>query len=194
MMNARVCLILASVLAAAAPGAAQSGAEPEPGPRGSAQVRQEPVAVPIQLQVVIARYQGNKRVGSLPYVLSLSGGDARANARMRMNAQVLTRSADVTTPNPETKEFTPAPFYRDLGTSIDVQGAPSTKDRFGFALTVSESSFYPPEAKLGQGAIRSFQAANVVHLKDGETSEFTAATDPLTGEVVKVEVTLTVLK
>ena len=42
--------------------------------------------------------------------------------------------------------------------------------------------------------IRTFQVTNSVHLKDGETTQFTAATDRITGEVVRVEVTLKVLK
>ena len=42
--------------------------------------------------------------------------------------------------------------------------------------------------------IRSFRASNNVVLKDGQTRQFTAAADRITGEVVKVDVTLKVAK
>jgi hypothetical protein len=41
---------------------------------------------------------------------------------------------------------------------------------------------------------RSFRSSNVVVLKDGQSTEFAAATDKISGEVVKVDVTLTVVK
>ena len=42
--------------------------------------------------------------------------------------------------------------------------------------------------------IRSFRASNNVVLRDGQTRQFTAAADRITGEVVKVDVTLRVAK
>jgi hypothetical protein len=42
--------------------------------------------------------------------------------------------------------------------------------------------------------IRSFRASNNVVLKDGQTRQFTAAADRITGEVVKVDVTLKVAR
>jgi hypothetical protein len=42
--------------------------------------------------------------------------------------------------------------------------------------------------------IRSFRVSNNVVLKDGQTRQFTAAADRITGEVVKVDVTLKVAK
>ena len=40
----------------------------------------------------------------------------------------------------------------------------------------------------------SFSLSDSVVLKDGQTSEFVAATDKLTGEVTKIDVTLIVVK
>jgi hypothetical protein len=42
--------------------------------------------------------------------------------------------------------------------------------------------------------LRSFSTSNEVVLKDGQTAQFTAAADKTTGEVMKVDVTLTVEK
>jgi hypothetical protein len=41
---------------------------------------------------------------------------------------------------------------------------------------------------------RSFRASFVPLLRDGQTVQYTAATDPVSGEVVKIDVTVTVLK
>jgi predicted small secreted protein len=43
-------------------------------------------------------------------------------------------------------------------------------------------------------AFRSFKGVNTVLLKDGQTRQYTVATDRVTGEVLKVDVTLKVLK
>jgi hypothetical protein len=57
--------------------------------------------VPLELQVVIARYQGDKRVSSLPYVLSLKSGlnstfAAGHGASLRLGSRVPIRTQVVT--------------------------------------------------------------------------------------------------
>ena len=42
--------------------------------------------------------------------------------------------------------------------------------------------------------IRTFRASNNLVLRDGQTRQFSAAADRITGEVVKVDVTLKVAK
>jgi hypothetical protein len=42
--------------------------------------------------------------------------------------------------------------------------------------------------------IRTFRASNNLVLRDGQTRQFTAGADRITGEVVKVDVTLKVAK
>jgi hypothetical protein len=46
----------------------------------------------------------------------------------------------------------------------------------------------------GVPSFRSFQTSNALILKDGQSSEFTAAADRITGDVTKVVVTVTVVK
>ena len=41
---------------------------------------------------------------------------------------------------------------------------------------------------------KSFLSTNTVILKDGQTMQYTTATDKVTGEVTKVDVSVTVLK
>lgn len=42
--------------------------------------------------------------------------------------------------------------------------------------------------------MRSFRSASTLVLRDGQTRQFTAATDRVNGEVVRIEVTLRVVK
>ena len=70
---------------------------------------------------------------------------------------------------------------------------------FSANLTVDDSSVYPdeqatPGSVKGNASFRSFRAVNSMILKDGQTGQFTSATDKVTGETVKVDVTLTVVK
>jgi hypothetical protein len=46
----------------------------------------------------------------------------------------------------------------------------------------------------GIPAFRSFTSSFNLLLKDGQTAQHTAATDPISGEVIRVDVTLNVLK
>jgi hypothetical protein len=154
--------------------------------------------LPVQLEIVIARYQGTKRVSSLPYTLSLNGRPSNAITRLRMNGSV---PVPATTRADDDKGPTVSSFnYREIGTNIDVLSIASTDGRLGFTITVTDSSLYGDgEVKsvavaAGAPMFRSFNVSSAVHLRDGEMAEFTAATDRLTGEVTKVEVTLTVLK
>jgi hypothetical protein len=43
-------------------------------------------------------------------------------------------------------------------------------------------------------AFRTFSFSNTLALRDGQTVQFATATDKITGEVLKVEVTITVMK
>ena len=45
---------------------------------------------------------------------------------------------------------------------------------------------YPP-------VFRSFQSNNALALRDGQSQQYVAAADPVTGETIRVDVTLTVL-
>ena len=98
------------------------------------------------------------------------------------------------------------PFtYRSLGTSIDVTAVASSPGKFGLLIAVSESSLQPRDAAgqskettelplQNQPIFENYQSSNTVHVRDGETTQFTASTNRLTGEVVRVEVMVKVVK
>jgi hypothetical protein len=66
-------------------------------------------------------------------------------------------------------------------------------------MTIEDSSPYTEEQRsqvMGSApaATRSFRISNAVVLKDGQSEQFAMATDKFTGEVVKMDVTLSVVK
>ncbi len=166
--------------------------------------------VPLKIQIVISRYQGNKKISSLPYALSVTANDGRFERgqylpntveRLRIGAQVPVPM--MPTPVIDGQKMpTGGPVqYKDVGTNIDCYAAVTEDGRFKSYLTIEDTSVYP-EGQTTQGAprlndvptFRSFRSSNVVVLKDGQSTEFAAATDKISGEVVKVDVTLTVVK
>jgi len=163
-----------------------------------------PVVMPLKIQVVISRYQGDKKISSLPYSLSVSGGGGRMDptagpafvgrANLRMGTKV-----PVPTPTISAGQQVQSYQYQDVGTNIDCQ-VWAVDDRFRVEITIDDSSVYPDDNKEPPGAVkgapslRSFRASDAMMLKDGGTAQFTAATDKVTGETVRVDVTLTVVK
>jgi hypothetical protein len=174
-------------------------------PEAPAKVKQN---IPLELQVIVSRYQGEKRISSLPYVLSLKsaavaigfrgpsqGASLRLGSRVPIRQQVVVPAQDGK-PATTTSSVT----YENVGMNIDASASALEDGRFELTLTINESSVTDP-ADLknaldpgGNPVFRSYQSTNTLFIKDGQTTQFTAATDRVSGEVVRVEVKLTVVK
>lgn len=156
------------------------------------------VVTPLRVQVVVSKYQGEKKISSLPYTLTVNASDPRTasnRASLRMGAQV----PIVTTTRTSATDATPmnSVSYKDVGTSVDCTATLLDESRFKLEITIEDSSVesVPGAASnVNHPAFRSFRSNNTLLLKDGQTSQFTTATDKVSGEVVKVDVTLTVVK
>ena len=151
---------------------------------------------PLQVQIVIARYLNDKRVSSLPFSLSMStAGGSKANVRMGGNVAV---PSTVFTPQGDSSKPAPLTSYtfQNVGTNIDVFSVGSNAGRIGLNVTISETTLKPadPGSQVNVPSTNSYQSSNTVFVKDGETAQFTAATDRLSGEVVRIEVTARVVK
>lgn len=144
---------------------------------------------------MVNRYQGDKRVSSLPYSLAVNAND-RTVSSLRMGARVPV----VGTP-PGSAPNTPVLVnYENVGTNIDCFAHTTEDGRFQVNLTIEDSSVYQnvegavaPTA-AGRPVMRSFRSANTLVLRDGQARQFSAATDRVNGEVVRIEVTLRVVK
>ena len=164
--------------------------------------------VPLEVQVVISRYQGEKRVSNLPYVLSLKSGlvttfrQPGQGAQLRLGSRVPIPT-QVSAPPAEGKPATTTSSvsYENVGTNIDCAATALEGGRFEVSITISETSVIsdPQDLKTIPGSatypvFRSYQSTNTLFVKDGQTVQFTAASDRVSGEVVRVEVKLMVLK
>lgn len=149
-----------------------------------------PVPVSLKVQLVLGRYQGEKRISSMPYTLQLT-----ANERETTNLRMTT---DVPVPN-QGGGYN----YRPVGTSIDCRAGTATDGVYRLHVTLNDTSIRLPEPKdagstSASGAtvpsFRSFTANFTIVLRDGQTAQYTSATDPASGEVLKVDASLSVLK
>jgi hypothetical protein len=175
--------VVAAVLALVAPLGAQES--PAALPRSSPSL-----LVPLKLQLVLSRYQGDKKLSTTPYVLWVTAND-RERTSLRMGVEVPIGSTE--------KGYN----YRSVGTNIDCSAVSVPDGQYKLALTVTDSSVYfsqgTPDPTLGSitraaPSFRSFSGKFTILLRDGQTAQYTAATDPVSGEVLKVDATLNVLK
>ena len=108
---------------------------------------------------------------------------------------------DIFLPAPDGKAPAPMSYsYQDLGTNIDCYVFSPVDGQFRVEITIDDSSIYDDSSTSasktvpGVPSFRSFRASDSMVLKDGGTAQFTTATDKVSGEIVKVDVTLTVVK
>ena len=154
-----------------------------------------PPVTTIRLQVVLSRYEGERKTSSLPYTMTVNAGDIENRVRLRMG---------VALPVTGVSSSGPTVTMTDIGTNMDCTATPIDDGRFRVTLAVNHSSVYESDQKHLQAAvprpgdagqlIRSFTSSFSLLLRDRETGESIAATDPVTGEVMKIDVTLTVVK
>ena len=152
--------------------------------------------VPLDVLVVVNRYLGEKRVSSLPYTLAVNAND-RTISSLRMGARVPVPRAAGLVGGPGFAQVE----YQQVGTDIDCFARTMDDGRFQVNLIINDSSIYEnvpgavkPSADDNSPVFRSFKSTNTLVLRDGQTRQFTAATDRVNGEVVRIEVTLRVVK
>jgi hypothetical protein len=202
-MTRRTLFPLVALLAL--PGRSQAQDTPKPEatkPEASAE-RRGPTAT-LRVQLVISRFQGERKLASLPYTLLVTTGGARARMRMGVDTPI-----PVTSTSDGGKQTTSIQ-YRNVGTNIDCAAWDRGDGRYQLSIGVENSSALALE-KGPSGAVnpggplvdanptgiplfRRFDANLDPWLRDGQTVQTVASTDPVTGEVVKIDVTMNVVK
>jgi hypothetical protein len=173
---------------------------------------------PVKIDVVIERYTSdNKKVSSMPFVVwmgATEAGNARGSIRVGVDVPVGSNTETRTNGNgtPSTTSSTINQIqYRNVGTSIDCYLS-GRSDGYVLQLNLNDTSIFDPEAQRkaslaakgliapqAQGAVdgsafRTFSVNNELPIRDGQTVEYAVATDKVTGEIVKVLVTMTISK
>jgi len=158
-----------------------------------------PLAATLKVQVTLARYQGEKKVSSLPYTLTVNTDERNRNtgrASLRLGTQVplttMTRlNGDANSP------LVPNVQYRDVGTSLDCTIVALDGGLFKLDLTIEDSSIDTASNSGGNNtspAFKSFRTNDTMLLRDGQSAQYSTATDKVNGEVWKVDVTMNVVK
>ena len=155
--------------------------------------------IPLSIDVVVSRYQGEKKISSLPYVLAVNTNDNSPGGvcQLRMGAQVPVPTTIISNKDAvPTQSFT----YRDIGTNIDCSARTLDDGVFQLRLNVEDTSVYTNAQTAATPAVeqmpvfRTFRSTNTLVLRDGQSREFTAAADRVNGEVIRIAVTLRVVK
>ena len=154
---------------------------------GPGLVPPRPALTPLKVQLVVSRTLAEKKISSLPYVLWITANDRKVT-NLRMGVEV---------PLPSGGNLQ----YRNVGTNIDCS-AISVEGAFNLSITLSDSSIHLGAKQTGENvpraadapAFRTFTSNFSILLRDGQTAQYTSATDPVSGEVMKVDITLNVLK
>jgi hypothetical protein len=170
---------------------------------------QEPVAqnqtrpagqlVPLKISLVLSRYQGEKKLSSVPYVLWVTAND-RERTSLRMGNQIPVTTTVFGAKDGEKPMSSYS--YKDVGTNIDCSSYTAADGYFKVNLTVTDSSVYFPDrtdptavtSATGAASFRSFNSSFFVLIRDGQTVQYTSATDQVTGQVIKIDATVNVQK
>ncbi len=188
----RVTSRLVGAMVLAATVMAGSGVQAQATPARSIQPQSAPdgTPVPLKVTVVISRFTGEKKTASLPFVLWVNTGRDGSSIRM---------SSDVPIPSMSVKDgvTTTGYTYRSLGTNIDCSASVVTDGLYRVSLGIEDSQVSPSagvQTDGGRGLIQSLRTQHQPILRDGQTVQFAVATDKTTGEVIKLEVTLNLVK
>ena len=187
-------LAYASVVAAQQP-APPPAPTPTPTPAPIARTTSAPPrVVSLEVRLQITRSLGQKVISSRPYVIALTvpGGNSQLNLgnEVPIPTTTFTPAGDgKNTPNP-LRSYN----YRSVGTSIEVTASAVEGEAYDLSVNIDDSSIVTRPDATGADpdlpSMRSYRSRNRVVLKPGESREYTVATDPLSGESIKVTVDL----
>lgn len=143
----------------------------------------------VRIDLLLTEYDGQKKISSLPYTIYAVSSPERGRAhagRLRMGVRVPVNSQ-----------------YMNVGTDIDCNPLTLGEGAYDVGISVNRSSIYTPTQDeneteqihaAGGMVIRNFNTDFNLKLHDGETADGTSATDPLNGHILKISVTLHVIK
>ena len=150
---------------------------------------------PLKVQLVMSKHLGERKISSLSYSLPCNVGDRKGTLKLGVEVPVPVRKADAV-------EFQ----YRNVGANIECEARPGADGRFNVRISFEQSSLYPPGERAAAGAetlesraanpplFRTTMGQLTVMLRDGQTTQAITGTDPVSGEITAVDVTLTVPK
>ena len=194
-MTKQLVAVAACVVFSAGSAIAQEvpAALPQPAARP---VQQRATIVPLDVQVVIGKYQGDKRISSVPYLLAVNANSTQAQLNIGSEVAVPVAAFGPAGTDDKGKPTAMRSYnYRHVGTSISASAQSIDADRFELDLSIDETGVGTNAADGNDlPTFKTFKTRNKLLLRSGQSRMFTAATDRVSGETMRIEVTLTVVK
>lgn len=155
----------------------------------------------LRVDLVLTEYAGEKKVNSLPYTIYVGGSDPAHHlfadpATLRMGVRVPIATGPLNAPSTSYQ-------YQNVGTDIDVQADTIDGATYRLKCTVERTAVSSPNGDAAaeeprnlatMPVLSNFRSHFEISLHDGETGEGLSATDPFNGHVLKISVTLHVIK
>jgi hypothetical protein len=186
----------AFLMAALAMGTLWVSAQEKPRSEGVVTEARQTETVPLKISVTFTEFEGDKKVKSLPYAMVVVADARPPKSVVKMGSRVPVYTG---------KES--GMQYLDVGTNIDCQASRTKENKFDIRLTLKRSwvegsvavAVDPGASQQSSGQfpepiLRQFKSELSLTLRDGQTVESSFATDPLSGKVFKVEVSLNIVK
>ena len=173
-----------------------------PAVRGDENPKPREARTPLVVQVMFTEYEGEKKISSLPYTLNVSASkvSGRPNDSERVSLRMGLR-VPIMVGGKASEGSVPSFQYQDVGTDIDCTAYPVEGGAFNLKLGIRRSSLYQAGVKENgvpaiaqQPIFSTFTSDLSLDIRDGQTIQSTVSTDPVSGHVLKVDVTLHVAK
>jgi len=172
----------------------------------------------LKINVVISETEGEKKVANLPYTFFLRAGDGGPGSwtKLRMGSRVPVATGSYQTGSSGGSSGTISPLvntqfqYIDVGTNIDARVSTAEEGHYDLSLNLerswvegdvllpgesqSSSPTSPAAHQFREPIVRQFKAELTLSMRDGQTIQSTQATDPVSGRVLTLTVTMNVVK
>jgi hypothetical protein len=185
----------AVLVAALAMGTPWVLAQEKPKSEDAAVEARQTETTPLKISVTFTEFDGDRKVKSLPYTTVVTADGRNPKSVLKMGSRVPVYAG---------KEY--GMQYLDVGSNIDCQASRIKDNKFDLRLSLERSWVegdlpVPVDRAASQSSgqfpdpvVRQFRSELSLTLRDGQTVESSFATDPLSGKVFRVEVSLNILK
>ena len=171
-------------------------------PKTDDKTKVEVQTTPIKVQIVFTEFEGDKKVKSLPYVMYMNAPDSSELRAGWVKFRIGSRLPIYVGKNEMQ--------YMDVGTNVDARSAYTgdghvllqmtlerswVEGEVSVPMTKSDSSPSDPSGgHFQEPIVRGFKSELDLKLREGQPVESNMATDPISGRVLKVEISFAVVK
>jgi len=171
-------------------------------PKADDKTKVEVQTTPIKVQIVFTEFEGDKKIKSLPYVMYMNAPDSSELRAGWVKFRIGSRLPVYVGKNEMQ--------YMDVGTNVDARSAYTGDGHVLLQMTLerswvegevsvpmmrSDSSPSDPSGgHFQEPIVRGFKSELDLKLREGQPVESNMATDPISGKVLKVEISFAVVK